>query len=101
MPTPGNKNDAAARKEDKEGRAPKQPGFKLEGRLQQYEIAIAADQEGANLIVDSDGNRMTPTHATKKVKRYCYYVSAPLLAGDGLRVSAGDIEISQETELRG
>ena len=33
-----------------------------------------------------------PGHATKKVKRYRYYVSAPLLAGEGLRVSAGDIE---------
>ncbi len=51
MPPPGTKYDAAARKKDQERRAPKQPGFKLEGRLQQYEIAIAADQEGANLIV--------------------------------------------------
>jgi len=48
----------------------------------------------------SDGNRMTPTHATKKVKRYCYYVSAPLLAGEGLRVSAGDIEALVLDRLR-
>jgi hypothetical protein len=43
---------------------------------------------------------MTPTHATKKVKRYCYYVSAPLLAGEGLRVSAGDIEALVLDRLR-
>jgi site-specific DNA recombinase len=41
---------------------------------------------------------MTPAHATKKAKRYRYYVSASLLAGDhlqaqkGMRVPAGDIE---------
>jgi hypothetical protein len=35
----------------------------------------------AGLIVDADGSRMTPTHATKKAKRYRYYVSASLLAG--------------------
>ena len=41
---------------------------------------------------------MTPTHATKKAKRYRYYVSAPLLADDrpqpqkGMRVPAGDME---------
>jgi hypothetical protein len=52
----------------------------------------------AGLIVDADGNRMTPTHATKKAKRYRYYVSTSLLAGDrpqtqkGMRVPAGDIE---------
>jgi hypothetical protein len=36
----------------------------------------------AGLIVDADGNRMTAIHATKKAKRYRYYVSASLLAGD-------------------
>jgi site-specific DNA recombinase len=52
----------------------------------------------AGLIVDADGERMTPTHATKRAKRYRYYVSASLLAGDcqqsqrGMRVPAGDIE---------
>ena len=43
---------------------------------------------------------MTPAHATKKAKRYCYYVSAPLLAGEGLRVSAGDIEALVLDRLR-
>jgi hypothetical protein len=49
----------------------------------------------AGLIVDADGNRMTPSHATKRAKRYRYYVSASLLTGDrpqtqnGMRVPAG------------
>jgi site-specific DNA recombinase len=52
----------------------------------------------AGLIVDADGSRMTPAHATKKAKRYRYYVSASLLAGErpqakqGMRIPAGDIE---------
>lgn len=52
----------------------------------------------AGLIVDAEGDRMTSTHATKRSKRYRYYVSASLLAGDrqqsqrGMRVPAGDIE---------
>jgi site-specific DNA recombinase len=52
----------------------------------------------AGVIVDADGNPMTPTHATKKTKRYRYYVSGFLLAGDrpqgrkGMRLPAGDIE---------
>jgi site-specific DNA recombinase len=50
------------------------------------------------LIGYAEGERMTPTHATKRAKRYRYYVSASLLAGDrpqaqhGMRVPAGDIE---------
>jgi site-specific DNA recombinase len=39
---------------------------------------------------------MTPTHSTKKTKRYRYYVSALLLAcpqaQKGMRVPAGDME---------
>src|ERR1700730_15919582 len=41
---------------------------------------------------------MTPTHPTKKAKRYRYYVSASFLAEDrlqarkGMRIPAGDIE---------
>ena len=52
----------------------------------------------AGLIVDADGDRMTPTHAARRAKRYRYYVSASLLAGDrpeiqrGMRVPAGDVE---------
>jgi hypothetical protein len=52
----------------------------------------------AGLIVDADNERMTSTHATKRSKRYRYYVSASLLAGgrpgaqSGMRVPAGDVE---------
>jgi site-specific DNA recombinase len=50
------------------------------------ERALAAGAEAssllAGLIVDRDGNRLTPTHATKKGRRYRYYVSASLLASD-------------------
>src|SRR5215212_1693480 len=52
----------------------------------------------AGLLFDADGNRMTPTHAVKKGRRYRYYVSHPLItqarAGspEGLRVPAPEIE---------
>ena len=44
-------------------------------------MAVGAEAPSllAGLIVDSDGSRMTPTHAAKKAKRYRYYVSASLL----------------------
>jgi site-specific DNA recombinase len=75
---------------------------KLAANRRERALAVGAEAPSllAGLIVDSDGNRMTPTHATKKVKRYCYYVSAPLLAGGGLRVSAGDIEALVLDRLR-
>jgi hypothetical protein len=50
------------------------------------------------LLFDADGNRMTPTHAVKKGRRYRYYVSHPLIAQaragspGGLRVPAPEIE---------
>jgi DNA invertase Pin-like site-specific DNA recombinase len=52
----------------------------------------------AGLLFDGEGNRMTPTHAAKKGRRYRYYVSHPLItqarAGSpgGLRVPAPEIE---------
>jgi site-specific DNA recombinase len=52
----------------------------------------------AGLVFDSDGNRMTPTHAVKKGKRYRYYVSTALITGSrsehpkGRRAPAGDVE---------
>ena len=52
----------------------------------------------AGLIVDAQGNRMTPTHAVKRGKRYRYYVSRSLITGtrsatsNGQRIPAGDIE---------
>jgi site-specific DNA recombinase len=52
----------------------------------------------AGLLFDSDGNRMTPTHAVKKGTRYRYYVSHPLItktrvaSPSGVRVPAAEIE---------
>jgi site-specific DNA recombinase len=73
---------------------------KLAANRQERSLAVGAEAPSllAGLIADAGGNRMTPAHATKKAKRYRYYVSAPLLADDrpqaqkGMRVPAGDIE---------
>jgi len=56
----------------------------------------------AGLLFDSKDNRMTPSHAVKSGKRYRYYVSNNLIAGDnrgrggdrgeGLRIPAQEIE---------
>ena len=51
----------------------------------------------SGLIFDGDGNRMTPTHANKRGRRYRYYISASLLdrgtAGPNtMRVPAGEID---------
>lgn len=51
----------------------------------------------SGLIFDSDGNRMTPTHANKRGRRYRYYISSSLLdrgtAGPNtMRVPAGEID---------
>src|SRR5882757_4515837 len=52
----------------------------------------------AGMLFDSDGNRMTPSHAVKKGTRYRYYVSRPLITKDwpdrfaGRRIPAGEIE---------
>src|SRR5205823_1615403 len=50
------------------------------------------------LLFDSEGHRMTPTHAVKKGTSYRYYVSRPLIVGAradaaaGLRIPAAEIE---------
>jgi site-specific DNA recombinase len=81
---------------------------KLAANRQERSLAGGAEAPSllAGLIVDANGNRMTPTHAIKRAKRYRYYVSASLLAGDhrqaqkGMRVPAGDIEASVLDRLR-
>ena len=81
---------------------------KLAVHRQERALAVGAEAPSllAGLIVDADGSRMTPTHATKKAKRYRYYVSASRLAGDhpqaqkGMRVPAGDIEALVLDRLR-
>ena len=73
---------------------------KLTANRQERALAVGAEAPSllAGLIVDADGNPMTSTHATKRAKRYRYYVSASLLAGDhpqaqkGMRIPAGDVE---------
>ena len=64
---------------------------KLGANWQERSLAVGAEAPSllAGLTVDADGNRMTPTHATKKAKRYRYYVSASLLAGDRPRTQKG------------
>ena len=58
------------------------------------------------MLFDGDGNPMTPTHATKKGRRYRYYVSRPLITNDqtersaGLRIPAGEIEQAVTSRLR-
>jgi site-specific DNA recombinase len=63
---------------------------KLAANRQERALAVGAEAPSllAGLIVDAGGNRMTPAHATKKAKRYRYYVSA-LLAGDHLQAQKG------------
>jgi site-specific DNA recombinase len=81
---------------------------KLAANRQERALAVDAEAPSllAGLIVDADGNRMTSTHATKKAKRYRYYVSASLLTGDharaqkGMRIPAGDVEALVLDRLR-
>jgi site-specific DNA recombinase len=52
----------------------------------------------AGLLFDSEGHRMTPSHAVKRGKGYRYYISRPLIstgrgtAPEALRIPAGEIE---------
>ena len=60
----------------------------------------------AGMLFDGDGNRMTPTHATKKGRRYRYYVSRTLITDDqtegsaALRIPAGEIEQAVTSRMR-
>ncbi|MFO1126506.1 MAG: recombinase family protein [Methylocystis sp.] len=76
----------------------------VQGRLaasrRERSIAVGAEAPSllSGLIFDSDANRLSPTHAVKKGKRYRYYVSTALITGSrtahpkGRRIPAGDIE---------
>ena len=52
----------------------------------------------AGLLFDDAGERLKPTHANKKGRRYRYYVSQRLVTGgkssapNGRRIPAGDLE---------
>jgi len=73
---------------------------KLAGNRQARALGATAEEPSllAGLIVDGEGQRMTPTHAVKKGRRYRYYVSTALITEarslhtKGLRVPAGDVE---------
>src|ERR1700720_3915982 len=43
----------------------------------------------AGMLVDRDGNRMTPSHAVKKGTRYRYYVSRSLITKDRTEAAPG------------
>jgi DNA invertase Pin-like site-specific DNA recombinase len=73
---------------------------KLSGNRQARALETNAEEPSLlpGLIVDAQGQRMTPTHAVKKGHRYRYYVSTSLITGarsdhaKGWRIPAGDIE---------
>jgi DNA invertase Pin-like site-specific DNA recombinase len=73
---------------------------RLEQNRQIRTLGTTADEPSllAGLVVDGNGERMTPSHASKAGRRYRYYVSAPLITGTrsdtgrGWRIPAGDIE---------
>ncbi len=50
----------------------------------------------AGLVFDTEGNRMSPTHASKAGRRYRHYISAPLVrsgnTSKGIRVPAPDLD---------
>ncbi|HMN37574.1 MAG TPA: recombinase family protein [Hyphomicrobium sp.] len=72
---------------------------KLAANRRARSLAVNAEEPSllSGLIFDSDGQRMTPTHANKRGCRYRYYISASLL-GRGpvgpntMRVPAGEVE---------
>ncbi len=53
------------------------------------------------LLYDANGKRMTPSHAVKNGKRYRYYLSNNLIAGNGpgIRIAAHEIENPVINEL--
>lgn len=72
---------------------------KLAGNRRVRTLGVGAEAPSllAGVIFDGDGNRMTPTHANKRGRRYRYYISASLLdrgtAGPNtMRVPAGEID---------
>ncbi len=73
---------------------------RLKAGRQHYEMGDRVQEPSLlkGLLFDSNGSRMTPTHAAKGGKRYRYYVSQTLIDGirktdpHGRRVPAGDVE---------
>ena len=72
---------------------------KLASSRRDRKLAIGAEAPSllSGLIFDSDGNRMTPTHANKRGRRYRYYISASLLdrtkpGPNPMRVPASEVD---------
>ena len=73
---------------------------KLAAARRERALSVGAEAPSllSGLIFDSAGNRLSPTHAVKKGKRYRYYVSTALITGSrsdhpkGRRIPAGDVE---------
>ena len=73
---------------------------KLDANRSDHELGVGAEEPSllAGLMVDNDGEHMTPTHTVKVGKRYRYYVSNTLITGPragaprGRRIPAGEIE---------
>lgn len=81
---------------------------KLAANRRERSLGVGAEEPSllAGLILDDRGNRMTPTHANKRGKRYRYYISTSLLesghpvAQGGMRIPAGEIEGLVMDQLR-
>jgi len=61
------------------------------------ERGVHADESSplAGLLSDADGNRMTPTHASKRGGRYRYYISqTPTRRGSRSRISSSINSVS-------
>jgi DNA invertase Pin-like site-specific DNA recombinase len=72
---------------------------KLAANRKARTLAIGAKAPSllSGLIFDRDGNRMTPTHANKRGRRYRYYISSSLLdrgkpGPSSMRVPASEVE---------
>jgi site-specific DNA recombinase len=70
-----------------------------DNRIERETGATAAEPSLlAGMLLDEAGERLTPTHANKRGRRYRYYVSQRLVTGgkpsapNGFRIPAGDLE---------
>ena len=81
---------------------------KLAGNRQARKLGETAEAPSllAGLIVDGNGQRMTPTHTVKNGRRYRYYVTTQLISGTradhakGWRIPASDVEVLVLDRLR-
>jgi hypothetical protein len=80
----------------------------LADNSQNHEIRAESKEPSllAGLVFDDTGDRLTPSHAVKKGKRYRYYISNRLIANSGvedrtgLRVPAAELEAAAINGLK-